>query len=157
VNGWLHGSSFEGLPDRDADRRKFLVRTFRPDDGGEGVARAFVSDSFKIVDHLDALTAALDGVRQAGVPVEIDGADLTDRRMYVRVVAPQVAALAPKLLEGSRNPFGGRAEVQGGGWTIPDALWAAAREGQGYKPGEEPVLFAGFVISNSEVGEGAFS
>jgi hypothetical protein len=33
--------------------------------------------------------AALDGVRQAGYPVEIDGCDLTERRMYVRVVCEQ--------------------------------------------------------------------
>ena len=31
--------------------------------GSGGVARAFVSDSYKIIDNLDVLLAALDGVR----------------------------------------------------------------------------------------------
>ena len=31
------------------------------------------------------------------------------------------------------------------------------REGQGYEPGTEPVIFAGFELSNSDVGQGAFT
>ena len=141
VNGWLHGRYWPATPDPDseliadrpADHRKFLLRCFRGDDGGEGIARAFMSDSYKIIDNLDALTAALDGVKQAGVPIEIDGCDLTDRRMYVRVTCEQVRALAPVLLEGYRSPYGG---------------------GTGT---ENPVVFGGFVISNSEVGQGGFT
>jgi hypothetical protein len=71
VNGWLSRSD-----------RRFLVRTLRGQSGG-GVARALLSDSFRIIDNLDVLLAALSGVRQAGAPVAIDGCDLTERRMYV--------------------------------------------------------------------------
>ena len=47
--------------------------------------------------------------------------------------------------------------MPGRNWTPEQARAAAAREGRGYEPGTEPVLFAGFVISNSEVGDGAWS
>jgi len=97
------------------------------------VARAFLSDSYRIVDHLDVLTAALEGVRQSGVEVQVGQVDLTDRRMYVKVHAPAVAELAPELLKGYRSPYSGR-------------------EG-----GDNPTVFAGFVISNSETGGGRFT
>ena len=59
VNGWLDG-----------DDRRFLLRCLRPGTGGgAGAARAFLSDGYKIIDNLDVLLAALDGVRSAGVPV----------------------------------------------------------------------------------------
>lgn len=137
VNGWLRGPEREqpygpnDYPDRDP--RSFLVRAFRSDDGGEGVARALLSDSYRIVDNLDVLTAALEGVREAGVPVNVDSADLTERRMYVKVSSPAVAELAPELLRGYRSPFTGA-------------------EGSA-----NPTVFAGFVISNSETGGGAFT
>jgi hypothetical protein len=85
------------------------------------------------MDNLDALTAALDGIRQAGVHVEIEGCDLTDRRMYVRIKAPEVQALAPELLRGYRSPFSGETGT------------------------DNPTVFAGFVLSNSETGDGSFS
>jgi hypothetical protein len=156
VNGWLHGNDLAGYP---ADERRFLVRLFQPDQSrdGLGVARAVLSDSYKVIDNLDALMATLDGIRQAGVEVVFDGLDLTERRLYARVVAPGIRALAPALLAGYRSPFGGRVYIPGGNWTPEQARAAAAREGRGYEPGREPVLFAGFVVSNSEVGDGAWS
>ena len=97
------------------------------------MARAFLSDGYKIIDCLDVLMAALDGVRNSGFPVEIDGCDLTERRMYVRVVCEQVQVLAPALLSGYRSPFTGASGA------------------------DNPVVFAGFVITNSETGCGAFT
>lgn len=115
------------------DERSFLVRAFRGDDGGEGVARAFLSDRYAVMDNFDVLTAALDGVQRAGVNVEIDGCDLSDRKMYVRIKAPMVQALAPELLKGYKSPFSGQ------------------------RGSDNPTVFAGLQISNSEVGAGAFS
>jgi hypothetical protein len=121
VNGWL------ARPDK-----SYLVRCLRGDRGG-GIARAFLSSGYKIIDNLDVLMAALDGLRQSGVPAEIDGCDLTPRRMYVRVVSPAIRALAPRLLADYRSPFTG-------------------------EPGAgNPVVFAGWVLSNSETGCGAFT
>lgn len=168
VNGWLRGNVVHGpsgpgedlpvLANYPGDPRKFMVRAFRGDNG-PGIARAFLSDRYMRIDNLDVLMATLQGIRDAGVNVEIDGADLTDSRMYVRVVAPEVAALAPVLTAGYRNPFA-NPEIfrvgDGGGWTPQAALRAARREGGDYKQGDEPIVFAGFVISNSETGGGRF-
>jgi hypothetical protein len=121
VNGWLARSG-----------KRYLIRGMRGDTGG-GIARAFLSDGYKIIDNLDVLMAALDGIRQAGVPVTIAGCDLTDRRMYVRVVSEAVTALAPGLLRDYRSPFTGASGA------------------------DNPVVFGGFEIGNSETGCGAFT
>lgn len=137
ANGLLRGK-FRGSGDTleqlfAPDQRSFLVRAFRGDTQEQGIARALLSDKYSRLDNLDALTAALDGIRRAGVPVEVDGCDLTDRRMYVRIKAPSVQALAPVLLEGYKSPFSGATGA------------------------DNPTVFAGFQISNSETGDGAFS
>ncbi|MFE7077126.1 DUF932 domain-containing protein [Streptomyces sp. NPDC057620] len=128
VNSWL----------RQDPERRFMLRTFRGDGAPgmaptEGVARALMSDSYKLMDNFDILLAALDGVKESGHPTAVTGCDLTDRRMYVRVESEAVALMAPELLSGYRSPFDGRS-------------------GQ-----ELPLISAGFVITNSEVGSGAWS
>jgi hypothetical protein len=120
VNGWLAG-----------DDRSFFVRCLRGEDGAPGVARAWLSDGYKPIDHLDTLTAVFAGIRAAGQPVSIDSCDLTGRRMYVRVRCEAVQVLAPALLSGYRSPFTGAAGA------------------------DNPVVFAGFVVANSETGCGA--
>ena len=123
VNGWL-----------DRDGRKFLVRCLKPESGaGPGVGRAFLSDGYKIIDSLDVLMAALEGIRASGYPVQVDQCDLTERRMYIRVMCDQVRTLAPALLAGYRSPFTGASGA------------------------DNPVVFSGFVITNSETGCGAFT
>lgn len=126
INGWLTHESREA--------KSYLIRTLRPgQDEDAGTARAFLSNGYRIIDNLDILTAALEGVAAAGVDVRLDSSDLTDRKMYVRVVAPQVNAYAPELLRNYRSPFSG-------------ALGS-----------DNPTVFAGFEISNSETGCGAFT
>lgn len=123
VNGWLDG-----------DERNFLLRCLRPETGsGPGAVRAFLSDGYKIIDNLDVLMAALDGVRRSGLPVRVDRCDLTGRRIYVRVICEQVRTLAPALLAGYRSPFTGASGA------------------------DNPVVFSGFLITNSETGCGAFT
>ncbi|MER5960672.1 DUF932 domain-containing protein [Streptomyces sp. NPDC001893] len=127
VNAWMQ---------REPERR-FMLRAFRGENStgmpGEGVARALLSDSYKLMDNLDMLLAALDGVKESGHPTRITGCDLTDRRMYVRVESEAVAVQARSLLRGYRSPFDGRS-------------------------GDElPMISAGFVITNSEVGAGAYT
>ena len=152
VNGWLHGTDdayaeLSGAEPHGPDHRKFLVRCFRSDDG-TGIARAFLSDSYRTIDNIDVLTSTLQGIEDAGVNVVIDRCDLSDSRMYVRVVSPEVTVMAERLLKGYRNPFGEDFEK----WrTLAD------REGLGYGDGEEPIVWAGLVVSNSEVGAGAYS
>jgi hypothetical protein len=122
VNGWLAG-----------DDRSFFIRCLRGDDGGTGVARAWLSDGYKTIDHLDTLMAVFEGIQAAGHPVIIDSCDLTERRMYVRVRCELVQVLAPALLSGYVSPFNGA------------------------RGADNPVVFAGFAITNSETGCGACS
>lgn len=152
VNGWLHGGA-EG--EFGPDSRNFMLRLLRPDSGLDGgVLRAMLSDTYKRIDNLDVLLSALDGIRKADPDggIEVDGCDLTDSKMYVRISAPGVQTMAPAMLAGYRNPFSGAPMDDLKRWE-----GVARREGMGYDGGGAPVMFAGFVISNSEIGQGAFS
>lgn len=86
------------------------------------------------------------------------GCDLTDRRMMVKVVAPKVQAECATLLRDYRSPFRDPeidAQRQHGVLgRVSEAL-----DTWGRHSGEvvDPVAFAGFVITNSETGGGAFS
>lgn len=163
MNAWLHGRQVRRGGElevvRPADERSFTVRLFRGD-GEEGVARAMLSDGYRFIDNFDVLTAGLQGIQKAGVHVEIKQCDLTDRRMYVDVFSPEISAMAPDLLRGYRNPFDNAqvAEARRGGVSDVE-FWrgVAHREGQGYENGAEPIVFGGFRITNSEVGNGAFT
>lgn len=121
VNGWL---------DRDPGR-KFMIRTFPGFDGTPGVARAFLSHRYQIIDNFDVLTAAMQGIRDAGVGVDILGCDLTERRMHVRAVARNLAQAAPQLLRNYRAPNGNRGA-------------------------DNPLVSMGIRIRNSELGDGAY-
>lgn len=123
VNTWLHHGEM-------ADKNWF-IRGFYHD--GNGIARAMLSDRYQVIDHLDTLTAALDGIRRADTPTSIGKCNLTERSMYVEVEAPAIQAMAPILLADYRSPFTGQ------------------------RGADNPVVFAGFVLSNSETGSGAFT
>jgi hypothetical protein len=110
-----------------------LVRGFKPDNLlDEGVCRAILSDGYRAIDHLDTLYSALEAVREIGADVTVRSVDLSERAMRVRFVAPAIEALAPILLRGYRSPF--------------------TRDGAP----SGPVIWAGFELSNSETGGGAY-
>lgn len=118
-----------------ADPRSFLLRLFRGDEGEHGVARALLSDRYAPADNLDVLMATLDGIEAAGASAvcTVASADLTDRRMVIKVHAEQIAVEARDFLRGYRSPFTGQT-------------------------GDEcPLMFAGFRITNSETGDGRFT
>jgi hypothetical protein len=117
----------------DQPDRRFLVRGLRDHSGNSGIARALLSDSYRFVDNLDVLMAVLDGFRTAGIPVDVTQCDLTERRMYVKIRSTAVAERAPELLSRYVSPFSGA------------------------RGAENPTVFAGFVVSNSETGHGSFS
>lgn len=163
VNGLLHGKSKRSATGETtvlypADDRSFLLRLFRGQDGEHGVLRALLSDSYGIIDNIDVLTAVLDGVRQADAEVQIRSCDLTESSMHCKVYSPAVAHLAPHFLSGYRNPFANpelkaqRREVTA---EVDGVRRIAQAEGQGYGLGDEPIVFAGFRFSNSEIGDGA--
>lgn len=116
---------------------KRLVRLLQGSDPEDpttsGVVRAVLSDRYGIRDHLDTVFSVLQGLREAGLDASnINGIDLSDNRLYLSVDVPQIAIDAKELVRGYRSPFDSR-------------------------PGEElPLLNAGLVFTNSEVGRGAF-
>lgn len=144
ANGLLHGDGEDVEP----DERRFLFRLFTdPDGGGEGVARAMLGQRYKAIDHVDATTSVLSGVREADPEAQVLRCDVTDRRLYLSVATPAIAAHAPVLL-GDYSP------------TVPGLdQWriAANREGRGFAPGSEPIVHAGIEVRNSELGFGSFS
>ena len=176
INGRLHGSilgmaDIESMfpPDYAPYQGKLMLRLLKPDGAEEGLFRAMLSPRFRLtMDNLDVATAVMDGIAASGVRAIPDTCSLTDRKMTLRFVAPDIAAMAPKFLEGYRSPLDGPGGVQRAGmdrpgmrmrvesswreWTIPDALRAAAREGQGYPEGQEPVVFGGFIVTNGDSG-----
>lgn len=162
VNGWLRGKQIHragGVVDviREADTRKFMARTFS-NGNGTGIARALLSDRYNVIDNYDVLLSALDGIRAAGVAVDVRSADLTDTRMIVKLHSPEVAALAPVLLGGYRNPFANpELDEQRQHGNLEQWRRIAAREGQGHEHGQEPVVWSGLRLSNSEVGAGAYT
>lgn len=154
----------------DGDARSFLVRLFRGDDG-TGIARALLSNRFARLDNLDGLMAMLQGIQEAGIDpstLRIHG-DITETRMYVHVEAPEIATLAPKLLEGYRSPFDTGVEGakrQARGHTLEERIELGRQflergHGDGhhsfYAPGTEPIVHSGFKLANSEVGNGRWT
>ena len=129
----LYDANVNGWLTQQPDRQ-LLIRTLRAQDAdSEGVARAVLSQRYRFVDNLDVLLAVLDGIRVAGADATVGRCDLTERRMYVQIHSTSVAARAEQLLAGYVSPF------------------------TGARGSENPLVFAGFVLSNSETGHGSYS
>lgn len=109
----------------DKERNNYLLRTFVDPEGRGGIARAFLSNSYKPIDNWDVAITVLDVIRKFPT-LQLEAADITDRKMYMRFIDPTIQHNAPDLLKK-------------------------------YKGGVNDGIIAGFIISNSEVGEGAFS
>lgn len=138
VNGFLHGSrpfkAADGTITKEypADERNFLVRLFR---GEDGIARAFLSDKYDLsMDNFDVLLALLDGLREAGIDNAQVKADVSERRMAVRVNVPELLVHAPEsLISRYHDPRSGNAAI------------------------DNPGVSAGLLIGNSETGGGAYT
>jgi hypothetical protein len=110
--------------------QNYLLRTFQFDPETGGHARAFLSDRYQVLDNYDVLFAALEAIKEMKVKVEITKAEVTDRRLYLHVTCPDIEVDATEFLKQyMRND--------------PNAA-----VGNG--------IFAGMVMSNSEVGLGQF-
>ncbi|MEV0650071.1 hypothetical protein AB0I28_32915 [Phytomonospora sp. NPDC050363] len=118
VNYWLQDGEAQ-----------LLIRAYSGDQAG--VARAFLSNSYRIIDNYDVLVHALAAFGDAGVTPTIERCDLTSERMYVSLTVPGVTVEAPTLLRDYRAPRGGSGN-------------------------DLPVVAAGLKITNSDVGQGGF-
>ena len=164
VNGWLHGRKrntqgpYGGQVTTQvypADDRAFLLRLFRGDDGGEGVARAMLSNKYALsMDNLDILTAVMTGIRDSGVNVSTRVSDLSERGMRVRFEAPDVSIEAPGLLQGYRSPFDSGHATRAGSF---DELRQQYGVHHIFSDKDAPLVFIGFDFRNSETGQGAYT
>lgn len=130
MNAIIHGKTDV----REPQSKSVLVRALKDADGGPvGTARALLSNSYKIVDHVETLRAAMAGMRSAGLgPQHVTQCDLTSRRMYVTIEVPEIRAQAASLLKDYVSPFTGN------------------------RGADNPIVHAGFVLGNSETGDGTF-
>jgi hypothetical protein len=112
------------------NENNFLLRTFIDKEQKTGIARAILSDRYNVLDNYDVMLATLDAIRESGINVQIESGDITDTKFYMRFVCPDIEMEAPEILKNYRVPDG----TQGGNGII-----------------------SGFVISNSETGNGKFS
>lgn len=130
MNAIIHGKT----DIREPQSKSVLVRALKDADGGPvGTARALLSNSYKIVDHVETLRAAMAGMQAAGLGAQhVTQADLTARRMYVTIEVPEIRAAASTLLKDYVSPFTGN------------------------RGADNPIVHAGFVLGNSETGDGTF-
>jgi hypothetical protein len=156
VNGWLHGykNTATGV-EIPGDDRAFLLRLFRGEDGGEGVARAMLSDKYNLsMDNLDILTAIMAGIRDSGHQPLVRVSDLSERNMRVRFEFPDRSALAPGLLTDYRSPFDSGKVKRAG-------LFDELRQQYGahhiFSEKEAPLTILGVDFRNSETGGGAYT
>ena len=159
ANGWLHGRQRrtpQGLEVvHEGDPRSFLLRLFRGDDGGEGVARAMLSDQYGLsFDNLDMLTAVLKGIQDSGMNVISRVSNLSERGVHVRFECPDVNTQAPQLLDGYKDPFSGGGAVRRAGSF--DELRQQYGAHHIFSEKDAPIAFIGMDFSNSETGGGKY-
>lgn len=106
-----------------------LVRTFEHDLTGN-IARGLLSDRYSIVDNFDVLFAALEAIKETGIHVVVKEAKVTDKRMYVHIVAPEIEVQSEAALRGYLSD-------------------RAVRVGYG--------IITGLCLTNSEVGFGSYN
>lgn len=127
VNHWMNNSD-----------SNYFVRCFVNDAEKNGMVRAILSDRFKAIDNWDVLMTVLSVIKEASTGgddltgnVVFESGDITDTKMLLRFKAPHIEVDAPEMLKNYRVPGRGATGENG--------------------------ICSGFVISNSEVGGGAFS
>lgn len=122
VNGWLNHTP----------SKKFMVRALEAASNNKtsvpNIGRAFLSNSYDIIDDYDVLFAALEAIKATGVNVKIDRADISDTKLYLSVTCPEIEVNAESFLK--------------------EYLKENDAAGNG--------IISGFIITNSEVGKGAF-
>jgi len=163
VNGWLQGGGNlvnEGIdlvPAYPADDRSFLLRLFRDDGTGTGVARALLSNSYALsMDNLDILTAVMRGVQATGLNTVCRTSDLSERRMRVRIECPDIHVQAPGLAANYRSPFDGGGATRAGIASLEE-LRARYGNHHLFDDMTAPIAFIGFDLVNSETGGGAYT
>jgi len=106
----------------------------------DGYIRAFLTNGYRAIDNFDVLVATLEGIRAAGInPASLQMVgELTERKMHVRIHAPEVSVMARDLLENYRSPY------------------RDSETGKYLTGAECPEIYAGLTLTNSETGHGSY-
>lgn len=114
-----------------------LVRGLVEPGAIQGDCRAIMSPAYGFAEHFDVLTAVFDGLRTAReihkVDFEPGVASISDTHMRARVNMPGLRVAADALLKDYKSPYSGNRGI------------------------DNPNLFLGIEIRNSEVGAGSFN
>ena len=115
--------------------KRVLIRGLQHDD--QYVCRAVLSPSYSFIENYDVLTAVFQGLKTAkdehGIVYEPGPASISDTHMRARINMPQLKTVSEALLKDYVSPFTGNRGI------------------------ENPVVFMGIEIRNSEVGSGSFT
>lgn len=112
------------------NKTNYLLRTFIDKEQKTGIARAILSDRYNILDNYDVMLATLEAIKESGMNIQIESGDITDTKFFMRFICPETEIEASEILKDYKLPTG----FKGGNGII-----------------------SGFVISNSETGNGKFS
>lgn len=115
-----------------------LFRTYRPptEDGARGTLRSMLSSRYGIIDNYPVLLQAMRVVKSLGLDARVRGS-LTKYRMWLKFEFPSHSVEFDEL-DGYSNPH--RTD------EVPDFAITP----------DNPEIHAGFVLTNSETGNGAF-
>lgn len=100
-------------------------------DSRNGQLRAVLSDRYQVIDNLDVFTMVLDVLAQIGVGPHDLQVDLSDHNFYMKFRCPEIDVQVPELLRHYRGKYG--------------------------TGSNDPRMFAGLIIQNSETGHGSLS
>ena len=117
--------------------KPLLLRCLMDTEQDEYICRAILSPSYSFIENFDVLTAVFDGLRivreEHGIGFEPGPASISDTHMRARVNMPQLNMAAEALLKDYTSPWTGKSGT------------------------DNPIVFMGIEIRNSEVGGAAFS
>jgi hypothetical protein len=110
-------------------KKKHFLRSYS-NEGGIDIGRAFLSDSYKPIDNFDVVISVLEAIRDNRLEgIKVESADVSEKNLYMRFINEEAQLDAPNFLKSYRNP---KSMEVGNGIT------------------------AGFIIKNSETGQGSF-
>lgn len=117
------------------EEKDLLIRGLIDEDNAH--CRAILSPSYNIIENYDILTAVFEGLRvirnEHNIDFEAGPASLSSTSLRARINLPQLSTVSEALLKDYRSPFSGKTGM------------------------DNPTLFMGIEIRNSEVGAGAFT
>jgi hypothetical protein len=115
--------------------KRILLRGLMHDD--QYVCRAVLSPSYSFIENYDVLTAVFEGLKNCreehGIGFEPGEASISDTHMRARINMPQLKTVSEALLRDYVSPFSGQRGT------------------------DNPVVFMGIEVRNSEVGSGSFT